>query len=235
MVESQRSVVVTGAASGIGLAIVTALENSGRVLWAADVSAETEPASAASTRVHQRRVDVTDAGAVDDLVAEACVTAPLEAAVACAGISCPGPADEPVPERWERTLAVNALGAMHLIRSAIPPMREAGTGTIVVIASASGRLTYVGEPAYVASKHAIVAFADCVRKELAGTGIRVCVVEPGLVDTPMTRSHPGIDSIVADVVPLEPDDIAQVVQFVLDLPPRCAVNELVIRPADQAL
>ena len=146
-----------------------------------------------------------------------------------------GRALEPDPERWRRAIEVNTLGVMFTVRAALGKMSQQGFGSIIVVASASGRLSYVGEPAYVASKHATVAFCDSVRKEIVGSGVRMCVVEPGLVDTPMSRSHPLIDEVVGRVTPLDVDDIARSVEFVLDQPANCAINEIVIRPTAQDL
>jgi NADP-dependent 3-hydroxy acid dehydrogenase YdfG len=87
----------------------------------------------------------------------------------------------------------------------------------------------------VASKHAVVAFCDAVRKEIVGTDVRMSVVEPGLVDTPMARNHPAIDEVLGKVVPLDADDVARAVEFILDQPAHCSINELLLRPTNQDL
>lgn len=228
-------VLVTGAASGIGEAVARRLSAT-RLVVAADIDQEgLNRLAGQRTAIRTRLVDVADSRQLELAVASVVEVSPIEAVIACAGVSCPGTADEVDPERWRTTMEVNALGVMHTVRAVLPAMKQQGTGTIVVVASASGRVTYVGEPAYVASKHAVVAFCDAVRKEIVGTGIRMCVVEPGVVDTPMFRSHPAIDAVVANVTPLMPDDIAGAVQFILDMPQYCAVNEMVIRPTNQEL
>jgi NADP-dependent 3-hydroxy acid dehydrogenase YdfG len=139
------------------------------------------------------------------------------------------------PKRWSDVLTVNALGPMVGARAVLPRMLKQGKGDIVVVTSASGRITYVGEPAYIASKHAAVAFLDSIRKELAGTDIRVTSIEPGLVDTPMSRSHPFIDTVLGSVEPLKADDIAQLIELCLGLPTRVNINEIVVRPTRQEL
>ena len=106
-------------------------------------------------------------------------------------------------------VATNVVGVMNGIRAALPGMLERRVGHIVVIASVSGRVTYTGESAYVASKHATIAFADCLRQEVARAGIRVSVIEPGLVETPLIHVYPGALDMVPDVTPLAPDDIAR--------------------------
>jgi NADP-dependent 3-hydroxy acid dehydrogenase YdfG len=114
-------------------------------------------------------------------------------------------------------------------------MERQGSGHLVVLSSASGRVTYVGEPAYVASKHATVAFADCLRQEMAPRGIRVSVIEPGLVETPLIHVYPGALEMIPDVVPLAPADVARAVRFVVEQPAEVNVFEIVIRPTGQLL
>ncbi len=131
----------------------------------------------------------------------------LDLLVLAAGVSCIGNVPAGDTRAWEHTLAVNTLGVMYCARAALPAMTQRHSGTIVVVASASGRVTYVGEPAYVASKHATVAFCDCLRKELVGSGVRVCVVRAGTGRYAHVRAHPHIEDIVGSVTPLRPSDI----------------------------
>jgi NADP-dependent 3-hydroxy acid dehydrogenase YdfG len=231
------TIIVTGGASGIGAGIARRLQaRPGTTVCIVDGDAERLAAlGEEAAGADLRHVDVTDWPAMDALVADVSSRGPLEAVIANAGVSCVGPALEPDPSRWRRAVEVNTLGVMFTVRAALAQMCRQGSGSIVVIASASGRLSYVGEPAYVASKHATVAFCDSVRKEIVGSGVRMCVVEPGLVDTPMARSHPMIDEVLGQVTPLDVDDIARVVEFVLDQPAHCAINEILVRPTDQDL
>ena len=110
-------------------------------------------------------------------------------------------------------------------------MVRAGSGDIVVSASASGRDIYVGEPLYIASKWGVVGLGHAVRKELQSSNIRVTLIEPGLVDTPLTRGSPVVRPLVEAGGALLPDDIADAVTWLISRPRRVAVTELVIRPA----
>ncbi len=135
----------------------------------------------------------------------------------------------------KKTIEINTLGLMYAIRSAIPPMIKQGYGTIIAIASIAGKVSYVGEPAYVASKYAVVGFCDSVRKELIGTGVRVSIIEPGFVDSPMTRNQPEMAKRMNKIKALETDDVARVIEFILDQPPHCSISEVMIRPTEQEL
>jgi len=230
------SILVTGAASGIGAAVATrfAARPDTAVVLAdlADASDIAEPLGAPHLVMS---CDVTSVDDIGRAVAATAALGAIEAVVLCAGVAAVGPADEPDPTIWEQALRVNALGTMFCIRAVIPILVRQGHGTIVAIASAAGRLTYVGEPAYVASKHAVVGFCESVRKELIGTGVRMSLVEPGFVDTPLTRGHTSFAKRMGDLVPLQPDDIARTVEFVVDQPPHCSINEVMIRPTAQEL
>lgn len=110
------------------------------------------------------------------------------------------------PAEWPDVIATNVLGVMYGARAVVPHMLERSSGRFVIVASLSGRVTYVGEPAYVASKHAVVAFADVLRKEVSRSGIRVTVIEPGLVAQPLVAAHADAVAQVVprDVVRLDP-------------------------------
>lgn len=233
------AIVITGAASGIGAAVCQRLDrrpNSHLVLLDNDVRKLNEAHASLAGNHTSHLVDVTDPTALDEAINRTLETADqIDALIACAGISCVGTAEETDPSRWEQAFRVNTLGAMFSIRSALGPMKRQRSGTIVVIASVSGRVSYSGEPAYVATKHAIVAFCDSVRKEIVGSGVRIAVVEPGFVDSPMTRREPTLASRIKEVTPLHVDDVARSIEFILDQPPHCSINELLLRPTNQEL
>ena len=90
-------------------------------------------------------------------------------------------------------------------------MLRQGAGHILFTASISGRETYVGEPLYIASKWGLVGFGHALRKEVLEKGIRVTLIEPGMVDTPLTRRAPAINALVERSVPLQPEDVARAV------------------------
>jgi NADP-dependent 3-hydroxy acid dehydrogenase YdfG len=159
----------------------------------------------------------------------------IDVLVANAAIADFGPIAEADPELWRDVIVTNVLGVMFAVRAVLPHMLTAGSGHIIITASGSGRVTYVGEPAYVASKHATVAFADCLRLEVAPAGIRVSLIEPGLVETPLIHVYEGSNDMVGEVDALTPEDIARAVRYVLDQPPGVNVFEVLVRPTRQLL
>jgi NADP-dependent 3-hydroxy acid dehydrogenase YdfG len=138
------------------------------------------------------------------------------------------------PHWWRTLIDINVVGLMNTVRAFLPHMCQQGFGHFIVVSSVSGRVTYTGEPAYVASKHAQVAFADCLRQEVSSRGIRVTVVEPGLVDTPMSDDQLSRE-MKKTVTPLEPEDCARAIRFAFEQPPNCVINEIVLRPLKQEL
>jgi NAD(P)-dependent dehydrogenase (short-subunit alcohol dehydrogenase family) len=217
--------VVTGAASGIGRAVAERLARDGRPVGLVDrddegmrVVADALPEAVAYAA--DVRDDTALASAYQAIV-ESC--GPLVGLVTCAGIAGTlSPIDELAD--LEEVFAVNALGTMRSVRSAVPFMRAAGGGSIVCVASAAA---FVGTPrlaAYTATKGAVISFAKCAAVELASEGIRVNSVCPGFVETPMTENvgrqrggsphaYGSIDNLIGR--PASAVEIADTIAFVL--------------------
>ena len=138
------------------------------------------------------------------------------------------------PEEIRALFDANVLGTMFCTRAVVPAMRAAGRGTIVNVSSMAalepGVLTGA---AYSAAKAAVTNFTRFLGQELRNTGIRTCVVFPGEVDTPILdqRAHPP--DAKARATMLTSEDVAEAIAFVLRLPARATVTELVIRPTVQ--
>jgi NADP-dependent 3-hydroxy acid dehydrogenase YdfG len=235
-----RVALITGGGTGIGAATATELAAAGAGVAIMGRRPETLAQIAGGIRASGGRAseipgDVREFAQVEAAVARTIAElGRLDILVANAALVDHGPIDQADPAFWADLIATNVLGVMYAVRASLPRMYEAGAGDVVIVASASGRATYVGEPAYVASKHATVAFADCLRKESAGRGIRVIVLEPGLVDTPFI-DWPSVRELLPGVEPLQAEDCARVIRFALEQPARSALNEIVIRPSGQAL
>ncbi len=226
--------VVTGGGRGIGAAIAHQLAGQGaRVVVGELAEREQTPAEASIT---SRRCDVRR---YEDLVAlhDAALAehGRLDYVIANAGITDWGLMSDGDPDRWRAVLETNVLGTAFTIRATLPTLLRAGAGHIVITASISGRVTYVGEPIYIASKWALVGLGRALRKEVAGSGVRVTLIEPGIVDTPLVSGTEEGRRELAQVRALSPEDIARGVAFALGQPEHVDIEELVISPTEQAL
>ncbi|WP_067541193.1 SDR family oxidoreductase [Nocardia crassostreae] len=193
MIDSgERVVVVTGAAAGIGAAVAAALASDADAisLWdrdprvhevARELSAGT-PASVSSVEV-----DVTDRSAVGDAFDKLSVEhGSATVVVHAAGIMLASTGLDTTPEDWDRSMAVNATGVVHVTQRAAADMVSAGGGAIVVVSSNAASAPRVGMAAYCASK-AAAAFTRALALQVAPHGVRVNLVSPGSTDTPMLR------------------------------------------------
>ncbi|MEV7085420.1 2,3-dihydro-2,3-dihydroxybenzoate dehydrogenase [Streptomyces sp. NPDC093085] len=188
---SGRLALVTGAGRGIGAAVVGALAGRGARVLATDLDggAVAEVAAAyPGGRVVGRPLDVSDATAVERLVAEAEETlGPLDIAVNVAGVLRMSPATELGDDDWAATFAVNTNGVFHVCRSVARRMAERGGGSIVTVASNAAGVPRTGMAAYAASKAASVMFTKCLGLEVAARGVRCNTVCPGSTLTDMQR------------------------------------------------
>ena len=219
-----RVALVTGAASGIGEAVVRQLAARGAQVLAADIdgNAATAVALSQGTNVVPLRVDVSDPDAVRHMV-QACVDrfGALHLAVNNAGIGGASlqTADYPL-EEWHRVLGVNLHGVFYAMKYEVPAILAAGGGAIVNMASILGSNGWAGSAAYVAAKHALVGMTKSAALEYSAHGLRVNAVGPGFIDTPLLQ---GMDPLThAGLVALHPagrlgtaDEVAELTCFLL--------------------
>jgi len=128
------------------------------------------------------------------------------------------------PDEWRTMLETNVLGAAYTVRAAIPALTES-KGHILITSSVAGRRAIAGS-FYSVTKHAVTAMGEALRQDLDGSGIRVTLIEPGMVDTPFFDNRPSNA--------LEADDIARAVIYAVSQPPHVDVNEILIRPTAQS-
>jgi NAD(P)-dependent dehydrogenase (short-subunit alcohol dehydrogenase family) len=182
IVAAVPTVLLTGASSGIGRACAERLAGTGwRVLAGARADADLE-ALAALRNVEPLRLDVTDEA--DVAAAAAAAGDSLDALVNNAGIAISGPVEVLPVDAWRRQLEVNLLGQVAVTRALLPALLAA-RGRIVNMSSISGRAAAPLLGPYAASKFALEAMNDALRRELRGHGVRVVAIEPGAIATPI--------------------------------------------------
>jgi NAD(P)-dependent dehydrogenase (short-subunit alcohol dehydrogenase family) len=189
-----RRFLVTGAASGIGLATARLFRAEGAAVALVDrdedrLDAVTDELAATDgPTVAAVPADVADAESVEAAVTAAgVVLGGLDGLVCCAGVDLLKPFAEMTGADWQRVLAVNLNGPFNTCLAALPLMRRAGGGTIVHVASGAALRPLPSRTAYCASKAGLVMFAKSLAVDLAPDGIRVNAICPGIVETPMFR------------------------------------------------
>lgn len=222
MSEYPRTVLVTGAAGGMGACHARALARHGSHVCVADI-ADTSPVvreiedEGGSASAHE--LDVTDVAAWDRVVgqvvdARGCLTG----LVNNAGISRRLEFLDTSPEVWERVLRINLFGPFYGMRAVAEPMRRAGGGAIVNISSISGQIGYFS-PAYSSSKWGLTGLSKSAAGNFAKWGIRVNSVHPGLVDTGLLAGADAFVSSAVASVPAgrmaRPEEITEAVLFLL--------------------
>lgn len=224
---------VTGAARGIGAAVVEELVREGATVAAVDVDAEglSSLAERSRGRVVPFTADVADAAAIAEVVDRAeRDLGPVGIGVSVAGVLRPGPLCETTDEDWADTFSVNTTGVFHVLRELGRRMTPRGRGSLVTVTSNAGGVPRAGMGAYAASKAASTMLTRCLGLELAAHGIRCNVVSPGSTDTLMQRQlwtcEDDLDRVIAGSpeqyrvgIPLgriaSPADIADAVLFLV--------------------
>lgn len=223
-----RTVVVTGAAGGIGGSYVQAFAAAGANVVAADVPAAAEAGVELVEKAGDRAVFVAGDVTSDDdwaaLVARALdefgrIDALVNNAAVYHGLAAKRPLTELSPDDWDSVLRVNVRGTWQGIKAVVPAMRAAGGGRIVNVSSATSRMGVPGFVHYVASKAAVEGLTRAAARELGPDGITVNAVAPGLVTDAATRTLNGDDYIAAAASgralrrEMLPDDLVGAVLF----------------------
>ncbi|OKL55981.1 hypothetical protein UA08_08771 [Talaromyces atroroseus] len=243
---SGRVAVITGASSGIGAAVATALVEQGChvALGARRLDAlqtVKNKFGANGGRCILRKTDVTDRKQVEELVRAANdELGAVDIVVACAGVMYFTMMANVHVEEWERTVDVNCKGLLHCLSSTVPGMLSRGSGHIVAISSDAGRKVFPGLGVYSASKFFVEATLQSLRLETAGKGLRVTSVQPGNTATDLLNMSSDAEAIKQYGEPsgaqiLDPKDVANAIVYALSQPSHVAVNEVLIEPRDEPI
>ena len=220
---------ITGASTGIGAATARHAVQAGyRVVLAArseDRLRELADELGGDERAQAVRCDVTEWPDQEALVSAALEAfGRVDVAFANAGFGAARGFEKSDPDHWRAMVLTNVLGAAFTIRAALPALKES-KGHLLLTSSVAGRRALPGS-LYSATKWAVTAMGEAARQELNETGVRVTLIEPGVVDTPFFDNPVGDGALTAD-------DIARAVMYAVSQPPHVDVNEILIRPTAQ--
>src|SRR3954470_3681479 len=241
---------ITGASSGIGAATATALAAEGAAVALLPRRADRldqlkAEIDAAGGTAMTTAADVTDAEQVAAAVAATVAgVGRLDTLVNNAGLLRMGEAAHASLTDWDDLVSVNVSGVLYATRAALPHLIAAaadssrGVADVVTISSTGGRVARPGTAVYSLTKFGVNAFSEGIRQELIGKRVRVGLVEPGTVATEITESLPAQakqaqNERTAGMVKLRPEDIADAVLYMVTRDRRVAVNEMLVRSAEQ--
>jgi NADP-dependent 3-hydroxy acid dehydrogenase YdfG len=230
MPDQDPVLLITGASTGIGAATARlAAEHGYRLVLAARSEAKLQGLArelGGDERAIAVCCDVTDWGDQQSLVKWGLdAFGRLDAAFANAGFGGPRGFEKSDPDDMRAMVLTNVLGAAYTIRATMPHLRET-QGHLVLTSSVAGRRALQGS-LYSATKFAVTAMGEAARLDLNGSGCRVTLIEPGMVDTPFFENGPDLDE------PLHAEDVARAVLFALTQPRHVDVNEILLRPTAQ--
>lgn len=221
---TDKIAIVTGAASGIGLATATVFAELGAVVWLTDIDAAGGEAAATALRDAGGQavfhpLDITSLSEAEALVESVRGEhGRLDVLANVAGRDVIGPFMESDPAVWEQLVDLNLLGPVRMCRAAVPLLAERGGGAIVNVASDAGRVGSSGETVYAGAKGGVIAFTKSLAREVVRHGIRVNCVCPGPTDTPLLATLPeNLRQALEKSIPMRrvgrPSEIADAIAF----------------------
>jgi NADP-dependent 3-hydroxy acid dehydrogenase YdfG len=222
---TDRVFLITGASTGIGAATARAAAEAGYRPVLAARSEDKLQALAGELNGLALRCDVTEWEDQQALVQRTLDEyGRIDVAFANAGFGGPRGFEKGDPAEWREMVLTNVLGVAYTIRATMPALRET-KGHLLLTSSVAGRRALPGS-LYSSTKHAVTAMGEAARLDLNDTGVRVTLIEPGMVDTPFFDSPPQLDALQAE-------DIARAVMYAVSQPPHVDVNEILVRPTAQ--
>lgn len=240
-------ILITGASSGFGAATALAFARQGANLLLGarrldrleEVAGQARQAGAAGAHVHV--LDVASTESVTEFLNwTRQFTSTLDLLVNNAGgakgLDTVAAGKD---EDWEFMMQTNVLGVLRMTRAALPLMVNHPGSTIINIGSVAGRTAYEGGAAYCAAKAGELQITRALRLELCGTGVRVATIDPGLAETEFSLVRFNGDvararKVYEGTIPLSAEDIAEAILWVANRPAHVCIDEMVIKPTDQA-
>ena len=236
-----KTILITGASSGFGRATAQLLAKEGHklILIARRKEKLDELQQSLQTDVFTASVDVTNKQQVADFFA----ALPedfrnIDVLVNNAGLALGmEPAQEADLENWEQMVDTNIKGLLYMTHSTLDIMKQRGEGMIINIGSVAGHLPYKGGNVYGATKAFVRQFSNNLRTDLFGTDIKVTNIEPGMAETEFARvrfkgNKEKADAVYADYRPLQAEDIANTIAWVINQPLRVNIDNIEIMPLD---
>jgi 3-hydroxy acid dehydrogenase/malonic semialdehyde reductase len=242
-VTARRTVLITGASSGFGAAVVRRFARDGARVVAAARRADrlAELGAELGADVLPVVLDVTDPEAVARILGDLPEQfAAIDVLVNNAGLALGlEPAQRADLTDWDRMIDTNCRGLVHVTRAVVPGMVERGGGQVVNLGSVAGTYPYPGGNVYGATKAFVHQFSLNLRSDLHGTGVRVTCVEPGMAATEFSAVRFAGDEEKADAVyegmrPLTADDVADTIHWVATRPAHMNVNTIELMPTAQS-
>jgi NADP-dependent 3-hydroxy acid dehydrogenase YdfG len=237
---------ITGSTSGIGEAVATQLAQQGcnliicgrRKMRLSELKEKLE--SIHSVKVIDLEFNIQDKLQIKNLIEKnksdlSKVSILINNAGVGKGVDTVDVAD---PDDWDEMIDTNIKGLLYMTRYMLPILKKHESADIINIGSVAGRWTYGGGAVYCGTKHAVRAISEGIRQDLSGYKIKVCCIEPGMVNTEFSEVRLGdkikADQVYAGMTPLSASDIAETIVWTLKRPKHVNIQEMVIFPTDQA-
>lgn len=242
MSDDAKVVLITGASSGMGAATAIRLAQDGAriVLAARREDRLKQVAEQVRQAGGEPKVCVTDVTRLDQIQAMVWLTMEtfgrIDVLYNNAGLMRVAPIEELSHKEIEQMVNVNVLGAVRVLKEVVPILKKQDSGLIINVSSVLGRKTRATAWVYAATKWAVTAINEGLREELVGTKIRVCALQPGVVDTELFDAfevHPAEWQKITHMV--RPQEVAELIAFIVRQPWHFNINEVLFRPTQQVV